>query len=298
MTILVQVIIPVFLVFLLGYTGQKVFSFDIKSISTTALYIMTPALVFRTFYETKLDSTYLYIMVYGLLLSGTIILLIKGLAVLRGYEESLTSGLILATAFMNNGNFGAPVILFAFGERAFQYAVAIMLFHMLIMSTAGIYYAAKGKFPVTEALGSVVKMPIVHAAVLGLVWQYFQLPVPGNLYKTVDMVADAAIPTIMLVLGMQLAEIRTFNLDWGKAALALAVRLLISPLIAWGIVLLLPVESILAKVMIVEAAMPTAAITTMYALQYDSSPDLVSSITFISTLLSIVTLSVLLSFLV
>lgn len=298
MTILVQVIIPVFLVFLLGYTGQKVFSFDIKSISTTALYIMTPALVFRTFYETKLDSTYLYIMVYGLLLSGTIILLIKGLAVLRGYEESLTSGLILATAFMNNGNFGAPVILFAFGERAFQYAVAIMLFHMLIMSTAGIYYAAKGKFPVTEALGSVAKMPIVYVAVLGLVWQYFQLPVPGNLYKTVDMVADAAIPTIMLVLGMQLAEIRTFNLDWGKAALALAVRLLISPLIAWGIVLLLPVEGILAKVMIVEAAMPTAAITTMYALQYDSSPDLVSSITFISTLLSIVTLSVLLSFLV
>jgi len=99
----------------------------------------------------------------------------------------------------------------------------------------------------------------------------------------------------MMVLGLQLAEIKVSRLSLEKAGLAIILRLLVSPLIAWGIVALLPVSGLLSKVMIIEAAMPSAAITTMYALQYDSEPDMVSSITFITTVLSLITLSVLMA---
>ncbi|GAW92508.1 AEC family transporter [Calderihabitans maritimus] len=295
MSMLFQVVMPVFLIFLVGYIGQKALRLHIKSVSTTALYLMTPALIFRTFYKNRLDSTYLYIVIYGILLSVILILLVKGLSRIRKYNASITNGLILATAFMNNGNLGAPIILFAFGDNGFQYAVAIMIFHTIVMSTLGLYFAAKGKLEVREALLSVVKMPIVHAGIAALVWQYLNLPMPENILAAINIVAEAAIPSIMLVLGMQLAEIKIVNFDWGKISLALVFRLLLSPLIAWGITLLLPVEPLLGKVMIVEAAMPTAAITTLYALQYDTEPNLVSSITFISTLLSIITLSMLLN---
>ncbi len=295
MIILFQVVLPVFLVFLAGYLAQKVFGLHIKSISTVALYLMTPALVFRTFYETELGSTYLHIVIYGITLSVSLIILVKVISFLKNYKPSVTSAFVLATAFMNNGNLGTPIILFAFGEKGFQYAVTIMVFHTIIMSTLGIYYAAKGRFDITDSLLSVLKMPIVHGGILGLLWQYWNLPMPENIFKAIKMVGDAAIPTIMLVLGMQLAEIKLSNFDWGKIVLALLMRLLISPAIAWVIVMLLPVEPLLGKVMIVEAAMPTAVITTMYALQYDSEPNLVSSITFVSTLLSIVTLSILLN---
>ncbi|WP_366924437.1 AEC family transporter [Metallumcola ferriviriculae] len=295
MSILFQVVLPVFLVFLAGYTAQKSFKLDIKSISTAALYLMTPALIFRTFYETQLGSTYLHIVIYGTLLSVSLIVLVKLFARLKHYDAAATSALILSSAFMNNGNMGAPIVLFAFGEQGFQYAVAIMVFHTIIMSTLGIYYAAKGKSDIKTSLLSVLKMPIVHAAVAGLAWQYWALPLPANIFKAIKMVGDAAIPTIMLVLGLQLAEIKLANFHWEKSAVALLFRLLLSPAIAWLIVLMLPVEPLLGSVMIVEAAMPSAAITTMYALQYDSEPQLVSSITFVSTLLSIITLSILLN---
>ena len=294
--LLLQVVLPVFLIFFVGYAGQKKLRLDIKSVSTTALYLMTPPLVFRSFYENKIDSTYLYIVIYGVALSVIIIWLIKGISRLLGYNDSITGGLILSTAFMNNGNLGAPLILLAYGQKAFQYAVAIMVLHAIIMSTLGIYYAAKGKSDVSNALLSVIKMPIVHAVFIGLFWQYLHLPMPSNLYTAIGMMADASIPTIMLVLGMQLAEIELTNLDWSKISLALVTRLMISPLIAYGLVLALPVDQLLGKVMIIEAAMPTAAITTMYALQFDCSPELVSSITFIGTVLSMGTLSVLLTF--
>jgi hypothetical protein len=294
---ILNVIIPVCLIFFVGYIGQKIFRLNIKSVSTVSLYLIAPALMFQTFYKTKLDQTFLQIVIYVVLLSVIIIWLMKGIGFIRKYSPSVTSSLILATAFMNNGNFGAPVVLFAYGDKGFQYAVIILTLHTMIITTIGVYYAAKGKMDVKGSLLSILKMPMIWGSVAGLLWQYLNIPLPKNMFNAISLVADAAIPTIMITLGMQLAELKPGNLQWGKISLALIVRLIISPVIAWAIAYCLGTEPLLQKVMIVSAAMPAAAITTMYALQYDSGPDLVSSITLFGTLLSVITLSILLTLL-
>lgn len=292
-----NVIIPVCMIFFVGYIGQKIFHLNIKPISTVALYLMVPALMFTTFYQTELDLTLSKIVIYEILLSVIIIWLIKGIGFLKKYSPSITSALILSTAFMNNGNFGAPVVLFAFGDQGFQYAVIIMTLHGVVMSTFGIYYAAKGKLDIKGALLSILKMPMIWGSVAGLLWQYLNLPLPENMHDAIDLVGDASIPLTMIIMGMQLAEIKPRNLQRGKLSLAIIVRLLLSPLIAWAIAYCLGVDPLLAKVMIVLAAMPAAAITTIYALQYDCEPEMVSSITLFGTLLSIVTISILLTIL-
>lgn len=294
---ILNVIIPVCMIFFVGFVGQKTLSLNIKSISTAALYLMMPALMFKAFYDTELNKTFLQIVIYVVLLSLLLIWLMKGVGFLKRYSPSITSGLILSTAFMNNGNFGAPVVLFAFGEKGFQYAVIILTLHTIIMSTFGVYYAAKGKMDIKGAILSVLKMPMLWGSVVGLLWQYLHAPLPDNIYQVISLVGDASIPTVMLTLGMQLAEIKPRNLQWGKVSLAVIVRLILSPVIAWAMAYCLGVEPLLGKVMIVQAAMPAAAITTMYALQYDSEPDLVSSVTLISTLFSVITLSILLTLL-
>ncbi|MCF6092829.1 AEC family transporter [Microaerobacter geothermalis] len=292
--IFLNVILPVFLIFIAGYIAQKKMKMDIKSISTTALYLMLPALIFKTFYQAELDKTYVYIIAYGILLSYVIIWVVKLVSRLNKYSASEESGLILSTAFMNNGNYGAPIILFAFGDKAFSYAIAIMVFHTIIMSTTGIYYAARGRADLKKSLISVLKMPIVHALLLAIFWRWLQLPMPDNLLKTLTFVGDASVPTIMLVLGMQIAEIRLTHIRWNFISLGIFLRLILSPIIAWILVWYMPIELLLKKVMIVEAAMPAAAITTMYALQFDSEPEMVSSIALISTLLSTITVTILL----
>ncbi|MEH6930472.1 AEC family transporter, partial [Priestia megaterium] len=55
------VLLPIFGIFALGDIGQKKIGFDTKTISTMALYLMSPVLVFRTFYTTKFDLDYLYL---------------------------------------------------------------------------------------------------------------------------------------------------------------------------------------------------------------------------------------------
>lgn len=53
--------------------------------------------------------------------------------------------------------------------------------------------------------------------------------------------------------------------------------------------------TLIGTVLIIISAMPTAATTTMYAIEFDTEPELVSTITFISTVVSIVTITVLLN---
>ncbi|OYD06236.1 AEC family transporter [Paludifilum halophilum] len=289
--VFIQVILPVFFILGIGFIGQKVLQLNIRSLSTAGLYLMSPWLAFRTFYTNEVGLQQVSILVYSVALSLLLIGVVKGAARLAGWSASEESGLILASAFMNNGNMGVPVILFAFGSEAFDYAVMIMVIHTFLMGTIGIYVAARGSMPAGEALKPMIRMPIAYAAVLGLLWQRFDWPMPEEMFKAVDLLADAAIPTIMLALGMQLSTIRLHAADLGKISFSLAARLLLSPLIAWGLAVLLGVEPLLLKVMVIAAAMPTAAITTMYSLQFDSQPELVSSVTLTSTLLSAFTLS-------
>lgn len=72
------------------------------------------------------------------------------------------------------------------------------------------------------------------------------------------------------------------------------LKLFISPLIALGFSLILPVDNLVKQIMILSAAMPTAANTTLMAVQFETKPEIVSSATFISTMLSMATLPVVL----
>ncbi|MGI8316716.1 AEC family transporter [Halobacillus mangrovi] len=297
MTIFFQVVLPVVLVFFAGYALQKILKLEIKSISTVALYIMLPCLVFKTFYEADFDRDYLMMVVFSALLLFGILLIDKLAAKLLRYDTPTESGLILSTAFMNAGNYGAPIVLFAFGEEGFVYSVSFMVLQQIVMNFFGVYYAAKGAAGMSMAIKTVLKMPPTHAVWIALVMKYANIPVSENLMSSIDLVGNATIPTVMIILGMQLANITVNNLSWDKISYAATVRLLGSPMLAWLITIVLPMSDVMVNVLIISAAMPSAATTTMYAVQFDSKPELVSSITLITTLLSIITIPITLNIL-
>ncbi|MDY7223204.1 AEC family transporter [Halalkalibacterium halodurans] len=297
MTIFFQVVLPVILVFFIGFIVQKWRDVDIKPISTVAVYILTPSLVFRTFYEAELNLQYLYMFLFAMLLLFALIAINKVYVVLRGYSQATESGLVLSTAFMNSGNYGAPIILFAYGNTGFAFAVSFMVLQSVIMNFFGVYYAARGKAGVRMAIRAVMQMPATYAVIVALALQAIPVEIPANFLMTVDIIAEAAVPTVMIILGMQLAMIKWEHFDWSKITYGTILRLIVSPLIAFGITLVFPFDPLLAKVLIVSAAMPSAATIVMYAVQFQAEPRLVTSITLITTLFSVVTITVLLAIL-
>ncbi|MYL32038.1 AEC family transporter [Pontibacillus yanchengensis] len=296
MSVFIEVVLPVLLVFLSGYGIQKWKKLDIKSVSTIAIYILTPCLVFETFYDADLNSEYVSIVIFSIGLLVSIITINKVMKKVNGYNEAEESGMILSTAFMNSGNYGAPIVLFAFGEEGFAYSISFLVLQAIIMNFFGVYYAARGQAGMKLAFQSVLKMPATYAAIISLLLNVTNVPMSENILSAIKLIANGAIPGVMIVLGMQLADISIKSMEWGKITYATSIRLLASPLIAFGLVMILPMGDLLGKVLILSAAMPSAATTTMYAVEFDSRPELVSSITLVTTLASIITITVLLTF--
>jgi len=289
------ILIPIFSIFALGFIGQKKIGFETKTISTMALYLMSPVLVFRTFYTTTFTITFVYMALYTFALCFALIVVVYLIAFIRKYSVKETCGMILASSFMNNGNYGTPVVLLLFGAAGLDYAIILMVIQQLVMCTVGVYYAAKGSEEgngVRAAIRAVKRMPMIYGALLGCLLQTLHIKLGNSMTQAIDMVADAAIPTVMIVLGMQLAKISIKNFEREKVSLSLLTKLAISPFIAYLITLFLPVDEMIKQIMIIMAAMPTAANTTMYALQFDTEPEFVSSATLVSTTLSLATLPV------
>ncbi|MBO0588542.1 AEC family transporter [Sporosarcina sp. E16_8] len=297
---LILIILPVFIIFSIGYIGQKFIGFDIKSISTAALYLMSPFLAFRTFYSNELTMDYFYIVIFSLLLTTILLLVVWITALSMKATQSQLSAMILGGVFMNSGNYGAPVVLFAFGTVGFDYAVIMMVFQSLLMNTVGIFFASIGgeeKSTLRQSAQRVIRMPLIYAAFLGIVLQLVSAPIPTAIMEAISLVADASIPTVMLVLGMQLAAISRKRVAYRYVSAVSTIRMIASPLIAVGILYFMPVNDLLRAVIIVQASMPAAANTTMLALQFGTEPDLVSFTTFLTTLISIITIPVVLFFL-
>ncbi|WP_249870318.1 AEC family transporter [Oceanobacillus saliphilus] len=295
MSLFLNVILPIMAVFASGFILQRIRLLDVKSVSAVCLYILSPALVFVTLHDAQFDSGFLTILIYMFVLFYIMVLLNKILAKLLKWSPNTESASILATGFMNSGNYGLPVVLFSVGSAALPYAIFIMVVQALQNNFFGVYYASRSSSGMRRAVENVLKMPTTYAAILAFIFQFFSIGVPDSVHSTLSMVGEAAIPVMMIMLGMQLGSITGLKLNWQVVISAVTLKMVVAPLIAFLFVFIFDVDPLIATVLIIISAMPTAATTTMYAIEFDTEPELVSSITFISTLISIVTLTILLN---
>ena len=296
---LLLIVLPAFLIFGAGFIGQKLLKLDIKSISTMSLYLMLPFLTFDTFYSNELNVEYFYMFLFTFLLA----LIMMTLTVLFGFfikaDKTQMSAMLLGTIFPNSGNYGAPVAMFAFGAIGFQYAVIFMVIHAFLMNTIGIFIASYGSEKTTsikDSLMRVIKMPVLYGFLFGVLFQLLHIELPSTIQDGISLVGSASIPTVMLILGMQLAEIKPQKFELKYVNTVTIFRMLISPLLAVVLVNFMPVNDMIKNVYILLAAMPIAANTTLLAVQFNVKPDLTSFTTLVTTLLSLVTIPLTLLF--
>jgi len=124
------------------------------------------------------------------------------------------------------------------------------------------------------------------------------LTVPALLDRAITLLSQAAIPVMLVILGLQMAEAR----QWPRARLGLIgvasfLQLVIAPLVALGLAGLLGLTGVTRQAAVLEAAMPTAVITTILAVEYGLDAAFVTGVVVVSTLLSPLTLTPLIAYL-
>ena len=296
---LLLIVLPAFLIFGAGFIGQKLLKLDIKSISTMSLYLMLPFLTFDTFYSNELNVEYFYMFLFTCLLALIMMILTVSFGFFIKADKTQMSAMLLGTIFPNSGNYGAPVAMFAFGAIGFQYAVIFMVIHAFLMNTIGIFIASYGSEKTTsikDSLMRVLKMPVLYGFLFGVLFQLLHIELPSTIQDGISLVGSASIPTVMLILGMQLAEIKPQKFELKYVNTVTIFRMIISPLLAVVLVNFMPVNDMIKNVYILLAAMPIAANTTLLAVQFNVKPDLTSFTTLVTTLLSLVTIPLTLLF--
>ncbi len=137
---------------------------------------------------------------------------------------------------------------------------------------------------------------MVYASVIALIVTGFSLTVPELLMRPISLLGSAAVPSMLLILGMQLAHsVGALRANLGAMTLATALRLLIAPLIAVAIARVTQVQGMTRQACMLQSGMPSGVTGTILALEYDLEPEIVTGTVFFSTLCSALTLSVLIS---
>jgi predicted permease len=186
--------------------------------------------------------------------------------------------------------------MLAFGREALAFAGVYFLTSSLFSYTGGILIAASGRRTLTEALRGVLRVPAVYGAAAAGLTIAFNAPVPDDLLRPVQMLSNAALPMMILVLGMQLERATRPDRPLMVAA-AVALSIIATPLAAIAIARLVGLHGAAFQAGVLQASMPTAVITTILALEFDVAPNFVTSVVVFSTLLSPVTVTLLIAFL-
>ena len=297
LSIFLNNLLPVFLAAGAGYLLSKYLKVSPRPLSQVILYIFGPCLVFSLLTQNNLSNTdIIRVMLFIGILIGIIGFLTWVVGKFLRLEREILAAVMLTTMFMNAGNFGLPVVNFAFGESVLGYASILFVTMSILSYTVGIIIASSGRTNFPKALLNLLKIPTIYALLLAIFFMSTNVQVPKFFDRTINLLASASIPSMLVLLGMQLKTIRLKIRIW-PMILAVSMRLLISPIIAFFLTSGFGMLGPQRQAAIIISAMPTAVVTTVLATEYDTKPSFVTAVVFITLLLSPFTLTPILFFL-
>lgn len=297
LSILLETILPVILIAGAGYVLQRRLDLDVRSISRASLYFFSPCLGFSAMAQAHITPAELWHM-------AVVVIGVMGIMLGAGYLLSIAwrldrgrrSALLVSVAFVNCGNFGLSVALFAFGDLGLEKATLYFVISAVFTHSVGAFLAAQGGNAGTlkESIANTLRLPLIYATLLGLLVNLARIPVPEPILRATDLAGRAAVPVLLTVLGMQMVQLRVGQ-DLGVLMAGTFLRLIVGPAAAFAIASLLGMTGISWQVAILQSAMPSAVNSVVLCTEFGSAPELASGLVFTTTVASIVTLTLLLA---
>lgn len=293
--IFINILTPVFALVALGYFVAPRLGLEPRTLSRFAYYLLTPAFLFNILSGAQIPAALalrMALFIITVSAGGIVVSWLVARALRTGRE--VTSAHVLIAAFGNVGNFGLPIIQFKFGDEA----LAPASFYFLVLSifgfVIGVMAATWQQGNVAQAVGKAFTTPSVMAAILAVALGGLGIAVPLFLQRGVGLLAGAMIPTMLVVLGAQLATmgIPTVSRD---VVLASVLRLVVGPVLALLLVIPFGLTGIPRGAGILQASMPAAVLAALIAMEHNLMPNFVTTAVLLSTLASAVTLTIVLA---
>lgn len=289
-----QQMIVILFAMVLGYTAQK------KGVLTQAangvlskllLNITAPALILGSAMVGEAlpeFSELLSILKVAVFFYGMEFLIAFAAAPLIGGGPKQRGVWRFALSCSNMGFIGFPVVMKLFGPEKLIYAAILMLpFNVISYSFGPLMLAGAKSFSWKQFTS-----PSVLASFGALFISLFRIRLPALVGECVNFIGDITVPLSLVLVGSLLAAVPVGKVFTNpRLWLITASRLLIQPALIWLILRNMPgVSAVVMGVAVIEMGMPVAANGSMLSIEHGGDTETVAQITFLTTLLSIVTI--------
>lgn len=298
---ILTIVLPVFLVIVLGYLLKRLELIDANFLFQTnrlVYYICLPLLLFY-----KIGTANFFANFNGALVIGSALAIAAGFflsygyAAMRGYPPA-ARGAFSQGAFRGNlAYMGLAIVFNAYGEAGFTRAGILMGFLVPVLNLFAVLALLLPHRRSDGGQGAVfwgkqlVGNPLIIASFAGIAWSYLQLPVPVILDRSLHIATGMTLPLALIAIGGSFS-LEKLKGDLVRAAFATGFKLIWLPLIAAGLLMLLGVGGQDLAIGVLFAGTPTATATYIMAHQLKGDAELAGSIVMMSTALSAVTYTI------
>ena len=291
LNIFVNVVLPVFLVAGLGFAFEKRFRPQIAPFNQLSLFILMPALIFQALLPVDFRSEEpLRVTAFAFLLAVAMLAIAFVIARIARLDRATSSAFMLTAAFPNLGNYGLPVVVLAFGQSGLAIGTLLLAVQSVYGLSLAVVIASSGNSTLTGSFRQMLRQPIIYAVAAALVLNLTGVTLPTFVLSAIALPAQASIPVMLLVLGMNLAGTSRIERPT-LVGIAVVTRLVIGTIVGWLLIEALGIGGVARGVLLVGSAMPTAVFTILTATQFSARPRFVGDVVVASTLVSIITVT-------
>ena len=300
MQLIFQSLIPLAFVIGLGWFAGWRDIIDARHSSSLATYVMSfsfPCLLFAKTATTSLQHLFNYQFIAGLSLGllGMYLALFLVNRYLRRMSISHSCQIAFVCAFPDMAFMGIPIFLVLFGEESLISIVIGNVITSLIMipltvSILEIEGASEVKTSIMSLVLKVFKKPLVLAPIIGAIFSGFSLPLPALARESLQLIGGTTSGVSLFALGLIMSQ--------DKVSISKSVlfnvfnKLVVHPLIMWGLVVAFGITGVLAKEAILLCALPPAIMTTMFAVKYNVLTLESTSSTVLGTVLALLSMAI------
>ncbi len=294
--ITVKQVVVLFILIFAGFVCVKTKAVKMegkKAFSDLLLYLIVPAMVINSYMmEFNIDILHNLLKAFELSILLLLIGLFITLALTAKHKSPDLPIMRFACIFSNAAYMGFPLIQALFGSEGLLYASAFVTVYNILLWTAG-YGIVSKKVRAKEVWRTIFTNPVLISVVAGLLIYLCQIPVPDIIKQPISLIGNMNTPLSMFITGMIIAGSDIKGLVYNKNIwYIILVRQLVIPAVCFGVFSLFHVTGMAAQVVLLLEACPSAAITSVFAVQFGYDENLAAGAVVITTFLSILTLPV------
>ena len=291
-------ILSIILMIALGYFLKRIDFLSVNDVSTLnniVIYILLPCMIFSALYSADLSSISKLGILPFVILASSFITGFVSYFILKRFNLSdkqfwsvLVTVMIANTAFM-----GYPVNLGIYGQEGFLRAIFCDIATLCIFLILSFILILKFGGTAKTAVRKITFFPPLWAVILGLSFNFLNIPIGPVLDNTINYLGQGAIPLIMLALGL---SIDFSGLSRSKSMIVFTsiFKLMFFPFVAFLFVSFLGLSDLQYNVTIIEAAMPSGMLSLLLSISYKLDYQLTSDCILINTVISLITLPIIL----